>query len=76
MDIARRQPLDDVAGKTANRSSLRDPEENPRSLAMTLDKSRFDEELEVAGDAWLRLAKDRHQFTDREFRLGDKRKQA
>jgi len=36
-------------------SRLRDPEENPRSFAMALDKPGFDKEFEMAGYAWLRF---------------------
>jgi hypothetical protein len=43
---------------------------------MTLDKPGFDEEFEMAGDAWLRLTENRDKFADRELGLGDQGEQA
>ena len=42
---------------------------------MALDKPGFDEELEMAGYARLRLAENGDEFADGQFRLGDKGEQ-
>ena len=42
---------------------------------MTLAKPGFDEEFQMARDARLRLAENRHELTDREFVFGEKGEQ-
>jgi hypothetical protein len=73
--IAGRQPRGEIAGKARHWPRLCDPEENPRPLAMALDKPSFDEEFEMAGDARLRLAENRDKLAHRELGLGDKGEQ-
>jgi hypothetical protein len=43
---------------------------------MALDKPGFDKEFQMARDAWLRLAENRHELADREFSVGEKGEQA
>ncbi len=42
---------------------------------MPLDQPRLDEQLEVAGDARLRLAEDSHEFADGQFGVAEDREQ-
>src|SRR5262245_50418281 len=53
---------------------LRQSEEGPRALAETLDQTGFNEQLEVAGNTRLRLAKDVGQVRHGQLGLADQRK--
>ena len=50
--------------------------EGPACLAEALDQPGFGEQLEVARDARLRLAKDLGEVGNRELGLGDERQEA
>ena len=50
--------------QTRRRGAIGEPEEGPRPLAMTLDQPRFDQQLEMARDARLRLAENVGQVRD------------
>src|SRR5262245_50444343 len=51
---------------------LRQSEEGPRPLAETLDQTGFSEQLKMAGNTRLRLAKDVGQVRHGQFGFGDK----
>ena len=51
---------------------LRDSKKNPAAFAVALDKPGFDEEFQMARNARLRLAENRHELADREFGFGEK----
>src|SRR5262245_22019349 len=53
---------------------LRQSEEGPRALAETLDQAGFSQQLEMAGNTRLRLAKDVGQVRHGQFGLGDQSK--
>ena len=52
------------------------PEEGPGPLPVPLDEPGLDEELEVPGDARLRLAEDVGEVGDRKLALGQQREDA
>src|SRR5579875_3999627 len=76
MGAAGRKPCNEIAGKACDRPGLGDPEENPGTFAMALDKPGFDTQLEMAGNAGLRLAEHRDKLADGELGLGYQGKQA
>ena len=63
----RRDAGDEVARQRAAR--LGEPEERPGALAVALGQPGVDQQLQVAGDARLRLAENADQFADRQLRL-------
>ena len=65
---------DEIAGERAAR--LGQPEERPGAFAMTLGKPGVDQQLEMAGDARLRLAEDADKFAHRQLRLAKQAEQA
>ena len=67
------EPADDGAREGACWPGRRQPEERPGPFAAALDEAGLDEELEMARDARLRLAQDRHDLADRQLRLGEQR---
>ena len=67
------EPTDDGAREGARRAGRRQTEEGPGPFAAALDEAGLDEELEMARDARLRLAQDRHDLAHRQLRLGEQR---
>ena len=60
----------------AGRPRLGEPEEGPGALAAALQKARLDEQLEMAGDARLRLAEDRDDLAHGQLALGEQQQEA
>jgi hypothetical protein len=73
-----RKPCDEVARYSGRRSRLRKTEKDPGAFPVALDEARLGEKLQMAGDARLRLAQDRHELAHGElgFRQESQKPQA
>jgi len=67
------EPADDIAGQRARTRRSGETEKRPGALAAAFDEPGLDQQLEMAGNARLRLTEDGHHLADGELRLGQKR---
>ncbi len=65
--IVARDGIDDLPRQTRGGGDLRHEQEHPGALAVALDEAGLDEQLEVPGDARLRLPEDGDEFADGEL---------
>src|SRR5260370_42695613 len=70
------EPGDELAGKLGAAAMLAETEEGPGSFPKPLHQPGFRQQLEMAGDARLRLAQNVGEIGDRQLGFGEQRQDA